>query len=97
MEARPMKGSVRRLPPVFGACALALGLALLTSACASGSSGVASSDDLFDDFDRDNDNTLDQSEWEQAHQNLDADADGVVTRDEFNAGLGGGSRGGGRR
>jgi hypothetical protein len=92
-----MTGSVRRQPPVFGICALALGLALLTSACAGGSAGVASSDDLFDEFDSNDDNRLDQDEWGGNYRNMDTDGDGVVSHDEFNATVGGGLGGGGRR
>jgi Ca2+-binding EF-hand superfamily protein len=74
-----------------------LSLALLASACASGSSTFASSDELFDNFDSDNDNTLDREEWDQTHQNMDTDGDGVVSRQEFSAAVGGGFQGGGRR
>jgi hypothetical protein len=87
----------RRLPAVAWPCMLALGLALLTSACAGGTSSFASSDDLFDYYDGDGDGAITQTEWNQNHQNLDADGDGAVSRGEFNAAVGGGFGGGGRR
>jgi hypothetical protein len=77
--------------------ALALGLALLTSACANSSSSGGSSDTLFDDYDSDGDNTLQRTEWDRTYDNMDHDGDGVVARDEFNAAVGGGFGGGGRR
>jgi hypothetical protein len=76
--------------------ALALGLALLTSACTSSSSSGPSSDTLFDDYDSDGDDALQRAEWDRTYDNMDRDGDGVVTRAEFNAAVGGGF-GGGRR
>jgi hypothetical protein len=74
------------LAPVFGACVLAL------APIAPPASGVSpTTDDRFDESDSDNDNNLNESQCDQARQNLDADADGVVTRDGFTAGLGGGA------
>ena len=67
---------------VLGLGALALGLSLLTSACASGSSSGAS----FDDYDTDDNGTLQRTEWDQTYENMDRDRDGVVTRDEFSGG-----------
>jgi hypothetical protein len=78
----------RRAVPGLGACVF--GLMLLTSACAGDGSLSASSDDLFDSYDDDGDDTLGQAEWDQFHIDLDRDGNGVVSRDEFNTGLGGG-------
>jgi Ca2+-binding EF-hand superfamily protein len=78
--------------------ALMLGLALLTSGCASGSSSSASSgmtsQELYNEYDSNNDGQITQQEWDQAYRNMDANGDGVVSQDEFNAAV---SRGGGGR
>ena len=83
-----------------GACVLAL--ALLTSGCASGSSstspasstGDLSSEEIYNEYDKDNNNNISQGEWDQAYTNMDSNGDGTVTRDEYNAAVG---AGGGRR
>lgn len=94
----PSRGSAQMTPSherplaVLGLGALALVLSLLTSACVSGSSSGASSGAHFDDYDSDDDNTLQRSEWDQTYDDMDRDRDGVVTREEFNAGFHGGGR-----
>jgi hypothetical protein len=80
----------RRAMPGLGACVL--GLALLASGCVGDTSMSASSDDLFDAYDDDGDGMLGPAEWDQVHINLDRDGDGGVSREEFDAGLGGGDR-----
>ncbi len=83
-----------------GACVLAL--AMLTSGCASGSSstspasstGDLSSEEIYNEYDKDNNNNISQQEWDQAYKNMDTNGDGVVTSDEYHAAVGGG---GGRR
>jgi Ca2+-binding EF-hand superfamily protein len=83
-----------------GACVLAL--ALLTSGCASGSSstspasstGDLSSEEIYNEYDKDNNNNISQEEWDQAYTNMDSNGDGAVSRDEYNAAVG---AGGGRR
>ena len=91
----------RRLATLWpGACVLAL--ALLTSGCASGSSstspasstGDLSSEEIYNEYDKDNNNNISQEEWDQAYTNMDSNGDGAVSRDEYNAAVG---AGGGRR
>ena len=83
-----------------GVCVLAL--ALLTSGCASGSSstspasstGDLSSEESYNEYDKDNNNNISQEEWDGAYTNMDSNGDGAVSRDEYNAAVG---AGGGRR
>jgi EF hand len=82
------------LPGVSGPRALVLGLALLSAGCASGSSGGAgmSSQELYNEYDVDNNNQIDQNEWDGAYRAMDTNGDGVVSQGEFNAAMGGGRR-----
>ena len=93
----------RRLATLWpGACVLAL--TLLTSGCASGSSstspasstGDLSSEEIYNEYDKDNNNNISQEEWNQAYKNMDTNGDGVVTSDEYQAAVSR-SGGGGRR
>jgi hypothetical protein len=75
-----------------------LGLALPTGGCASSTSSPASCDALSNSYE--NNNTVTQADWDRASRDMDTIGDGAVTRDEFNAavgGMGGGFGGGGRR
>jgi hypothetical protein len=86
---------VVRRAPVAGA--LILGLALLTGGCAHRSSSSASSSstsgmtsqELYNEYDANNDNQITQQEWDQAYRNMDTNGDGVVSNDEFHAAMGG--------
>jgi spermidine/putrescine-binding protein len=84
---------------------LVLGLALLAAGCASGSSSQPTTNmtpnasgmtpqELYNQYDTNNDNQITQDEWDAAYRSMDANGDGVVTQDEFHAAMGGG---GGRR
>jgi len=83
-----------------GPGALMLGLALLTAGCASGSSsrtaattsGGMTSEELFNEYDTDNDNQIDQTEWDATYRSTDVNGDGVVSQEEFAAGGFGGRR-----
>lgn len=79
--------------------AFVLGLALLTGGCASsspsGSSSGMTSQELYNEYDNNNDNQITQQEWDQAHKNMDTNGDGVVTSEEYHAAViraGGGGR-----
>ena len=90
----------RRATPLSAVSVLAL--ALLTGGCASGSSstspasstGDLSSQEIYNEYDKDNNNNISQQEWDQAYKNMDTNGDGVVTSDGYHAAVGGG---GGRR
>ncbi len=83
-----MRKTVKRQRVAPGPAALVLGLALLTSGCASGTSN------LFDSLDSNNDNTLSRDEWNHGFDKIDTSGDGVMTKQELNAAAGGGSAGG---
>jgi hypothetical protein len=91
---------VQGLPYACRLGALVLGLALLAAGCASGSSsGAASttsngmtSQELYNQYDTNNDNQITKDEWDAAYGSMDANGDGVVTEDEFHAAMGGGRR-----
>ncbi len=87
---------IRRLPGALRPGALMLGFALLTAGCASGSSSHSgsgmTSQELYNEYDSNNDNQIEQDEWDDAYRSMDANGDGVVTHDEFNAGMAGGRR-----
>jgi hypothetical protein len=91
-----MMAVVRRLPVAAGSAALMLGLAL-SGGCASGSSSHPAStsssgmtsEELYNEYDQDNNNQIDQNEWDGAYRSMDANGDGVVTHDEFNGAMGG--------
>ena len=87
-----MTGIVTRRRARLGLGACALGLALLASGCAANGSMSAGADDQFDSYDDDGDGMLGPAEWDQVHINLDGNGDGVVSREEFGAGFGGGGR-----
>jgi len=71
-------------------------LAMLTGGCASGSSSGISAEELYNEYDSSNNNTISQDEWDQEYEKVDTNGDGVVTHDEFNAAVDGFS-GRGRR
>jgi len=89
--------AMRRLPVVPAAGVLILGLALLTGGCAHRSSSSTSSSstsgmtsqELYNEYDQNNDNQITKQEWDQAYTSMDANGDGVVSHDEFNAARGG--------
>ena len=58
------------------------------------STGDLSSEEIYNEYDKDNNNNISQGEWDQAYTNMDSNGDGTVTRDEYNAAVG---AGGGRR
>jgi Ca2+-binding EF-hand superfamily protein len=76
------------------------GLALLTAGCASGSSNQSATtnasgmtqQELFNEYDTNNDNQISQDEWDAAYRSMDANGDGVVTQGEFAAAMAGGRR-----
>jgi hypothetical protein len=83
--------------------ALALGLALLTAGCASGSSNQPTTNmtpnasgmtpqELYNQYDTNNDNQITKDEWDAAYRSMDANGDGVVSQGEFAAAMGGGRR-----
>jgi EF hand domain-containing protein len=94
---------VQSLP---GACrqgAVVLGLALLAAGCASDSSKQSTTNmtpnasgmtpqELFNQYDNNNDNQIDQNEWDGAFRSMDTNGDGVVSQSEFHAATGGGGR-----
>jgi hypothetical protein len=85
--------AMRRLPVAPGVGAMILGLVLLTGGCAHSSSSNASSgmtsQELYNEYDADQNGQLTQGEWDQAYHNMDTNGDGVVSHDEFNAATGG--------
>jgi hypothetical protein len=91
-----MMAVVRRLPVAAGSAALMLGLAL-SGGCASGSSGHAAnasssgmtSEELYNEYDTNNNNQIDQEEWDASYRAMDVNGDGVVTQQEFAAAVGG--------
>ena len=84
---------VTRRRATMAPAALILGLALVVSGCAGSGSKLANPDDLYDTYDTDNDNNLSQEEWDQAYWRMDANGDGFVSHDEFNAAFAGGPGG----
>jgi hypothetical protein len=80
--------------------ALVLGLALLAAGCASGSSDHSASttsagmtsQELYNEYDTDNNNQVTKDEWDGAYRAMDTNGDGVVTAEEFNAAVAGGRR-----
>jgi EF hand len=80
--------------------ALVLGLALLAAGCASGSSSHTASttssgmtsQELYNQYDTNNDNQITKDEWDAAYRSMDANGDGVVAQDEFNGAMAGGRR-----
>jgi hypothetical protein len=75
---------------VTGRGVVVLGLALSIGACAANGSKLLDPDDLYDAYDSNNDDDLVPQEWNDAFWRLDTDGDGVVSRDELQAGLGAG-------
>jgi hypothetical protein len=80
--------------------ALVLGLALLTVGCANGPSSHTASttssgmttQELYNEYDPNNDNQITKDEWDAAYRSMDANGDGVVTQEEFNGAMAGGRR-----
>jgi EF hand len=103
-ETNPMIINLRRFADgLAGAArpgALVFGLALLAAGCASGSSSNTTStsssgmtsQELYNEYDTNNDNQITKDEWDAAYRSMDANGDGVVTEDEFHAAMGGGRR-----
>jgi hypothetical protein len=91
---------VHGLPYACRPGALVLGLALLAAGCASGSSsGTAStnssgmtSQELYNEYDNNNDDQIEKNEWDGAFRSMDTNGDGVVTQGEYHAATGGGRR-----
>ena len=75
---------------VAGRRALVLGVALLICACAADGSTFLDPDDLYSIYDSNDDDNLVPQEWNDAFWQLDTNGDGVVSRDELNAGIGAG-------
>ena len=83
----------RGLPSALRSGALMLGLALLTAGCASGSSSHSASgssngmtsEELYNEYDSNNNDQIDQEEWDQAYRFMDTNGDAVVTQEEFDA------------
>ena len=67
---------------------------LASSTSPASSTGDLSSEEIYNEYDKDNNNNISQEEWNQAYKNMDTNGDGAVSRDEYNAAVGGG---GGRR
>jgi hypothetical protein len=91
---------VQGFPDACRPSALVLGLALLVAGCASGSSsntasttsGGMTSQELYNEYDTNNDNQITKDDWDAASRSMDANGDGVVTEDEFHTAMGGGRR-----
>jgi hypothetical protein len=99
-----MMSNVRNLVQCFAGTSrpgtLVLGLALLAAGCASGSSSNTASttssgmtsQELYNQYDTNNDNQITKDEWDAAYRSMDANGDGVVTQEELNGAMAGGRR-----